>query len=593
MQPMMEAREPDELELRDYLAVLNRRKITIALTATVVVVAALVYAFLQTPMYRATAEVLLQSENAADIIDAEGVSTNPQANANAVLTEIEVMRSRSVRNAVSDELGYAPSVSVARKGETSVVSLSATDAKPERAAEEVNTFATTFIELRRTSNVASLEEAIGILTDQITTIDDQLDESDRIIAVLDARIRDTPTDDPAYGGYVAEREQAGEEADALRLSLGTQRASYSERLGQLQLALNAARTGGGEVVSEASAPGSPFSPDPIRNGSVALVLGLLLGAGLAFLREYLDDTIRNKDDLDAVTGGADVLGLIPKVEAWRNRGETRLVSLTAPKSSVAETYRGLRTSLQFIGVDRPLTVIQVTSASASEGKTTTLANLGVAFARAGNRVVLVDCDLRRPRLHSFFDLDNHVGFTSLILGEANIEDAVQEVPGVPRLAVLASGPPPPNPSELLSTRSAQTLLSSLAEYADYVLIDSPPLLPVADSVILARYVDATVLVATVDSTAKRGLRRALELLDQVDAPLVGVVLNGLEAEAAYAHGYGYGYYGGYNGPATGTPGPPGGFRMGRRRRRSSGMTADEVAHAPMPTADDEPDTIDR
>lgn len=588
MQPMTEMREPDELELRDYLAVLNRRKITIVLTATLVVAAALVYSYLQTPLYRATAEVLLQSESAEAVLENGQGAGNSQSLQARVLTEIEVMRSRSVRDAVRDELGYSPSVSVSQKGETAVVSISATDAEPERAAQEVNTFATTFIELRRSANVSSLEEAIEILTEQVTSIDDQMEETDNILAMLEARVRDTPTDDPAYADYVEERDNAASAADASQLSLQTQRQSYTEQLGQLQLSLNAARTGGGQVVSEASPPGSPFSPDPVRNGSVAVVLGLLLGAGLAFLREYLDDTIRSKDDLDATTGGADVLGLIPKVETWRNRSEPQLVSLTAPKSSVAETYRGLRTSLQFAGVERPLQLIQITSASASEGKTTTLANLGVAFARAGHRVVLVDCDLRRPRLHQFFGLDNHVGLTSAILGEHSVAEALQEVPDVPRLAVLASGPPPPNPSELLSTRSTQNMLANLAEYADYVLIDSPPLLPVADSVVVARYVDATVLVTTVDSTTKRGLRRSLELLDQIDAPLIGVVLNGLEAEAAYAYGYGYGYYGGYS-SYNGTPGARRGL-FGRRRHRSH-ATAEEVAAARLPATNgygDEP-----
>jgi polysaccharide biosynthesis transport protein len=279
------------------------------------------------------------------------------------------MRSRSMRDAVREELGYAPSVSVAQKGETAVVSLSATDTKPERAAEEVDDFAETFIDLRRNAYIATLDEAIGILTDQVGSIDDQIAASD--------------PNGPLYPALVQQRDDAAEERDATRLPLQTQRSSYAEQLGRLQLSANAARTGGGEVVSEAIAPGSPFAPDPIRNGAVALVLGLLLGAGLAFLREYLDDRIRNKDDLDATTGGSDVLGLIPKVEAWRNRSEAQLVSLTAPKSSVAEAYRGLRTSLQFIGVDRPLKLIQVTSASASEGKTTTLSNLGVASPGPG------------------------------------------------------------------------------------------------------------------------------------------------------------------------------------------------------------------
>ncbi len=584
MPTMIEQREPDEFELRDYLSVLNRRKVTIGLTALIVVALAIVYSALQTPLYRATGEVLLQDQNAEEILSAGQGATSNQTLQSRVRTEIEVMRSRSVRQAVREELGRSPSVTVSQKGDTAVVSLSATGPDPERVAEDVNTFATTYIELRRNANVATLEEAISILVDQIAAIDQQITDSTTLLDALEEQVAAADPDDPSYPALVAQRDEAKAGADNTRLTLQAQRQGYNERLGQLQLSLNAARSGGGQVVSEAVVPGAPFAPDPVRTVTIAVMFGLILGAGLAFLREYLDDTIRSKEDLDAVTGGADVLGLIPKVESWRNRSETRLISLTAPKSSVAETYRGLRTSLQFIGVDRPLRLIQVTSASASEGKTTTLANLGVAFARAGHRVVLVDCDLRRPRLHRFFDVDNEVGLTSVILGEHSISEAIQPVPDVPRLAVLASGPPPPNPSELLATRSARSLLDSLAAHADYVLIDCPPLLPVADSVIVARHVDATVLVATVDSTTKRGLRRALELLDQIDAPLVGVALNGLEAGAAYAYGYGYGYYGGYSGyHAEGSA--PSRRRFGRRRHTSHASAA-EVAAAPLPDATD-------
>ncbi len=365
------------------------------------------------------------------------------------------------------------------------------------------------------------------------------------------------------------------------MSLQTQRQGYTEQLGDLQIAINSARTGGGQVVSEAERPDSPVSPDPVRNAGVGLVLGLLLGVGLAFLRDYLDDSVRTKDDLDRISGGRDVLGLVPVVAGWKNRAEPQLISVLAPNSPAAEAYRGLRTSLKFIGLDRPLKLIQVTSSAAAEGKTTTLANLGVAMARAGHRVVLVDFDLRRPRLHQFFDLDNSIGFTSAILGEHDIGRAVQPVPDIPRLAVLASGPPPPNPSELLSAGLTRTLLDTLAGQADYVLIDCPPLLPVADSVILAGDVDATVLVATVDTTTKRSLARSLELLDQVDAPLVGLVLNGLESEAAYAYGYGgeggYAYAYAHAGERTGR------FRRkDRGGQQGRGTTAEAAAEAPLP-----------
>jgi capsular exopolysaccharide synthesis family protein len=175
----------------------------------------------------------------------------------------------------------------------------------------------------------------------------------------------------------------------------------------------------------------------------------------------------------------------------------------------------------------------VTSASAQEGKTTTLANLAVAFARSGLRTVAVCCDLRRPRLHAFFGLDNAVGFTSVLLGNVALSKALQPVPGVDRLLILASGPLPPNPAELLSSSRTVELLRNLASQADIVLIDSPPVLPVTDSLVLSQRVDSTVLVSAAGTTTRKAVHRAAEMLHQVSAPLVGAVLNGVSEDSGY------------------------------------------------------------
>jgi capsular exopolysaccharide synthesis family protein len=218
-----------------------------------------------------------------------------------------------------------------------------------------------------------------------------------------------------------------------------------------------------------------------------------------------------------------------------------LASVTAPQSSTAEAYRTLRTSLQFVGLDHPITVTQVTSPNSGDGKSTTLANLGVQLSRAGKRVVLVDCDLRRPRLHHFFALDNTVGFTNVLLKEADLEDALQVIEGERSLMVVTSGPVPPNPSELLSTKRAQGVLRSLAEESDYVLVDSPPVLPVSDALVLSGIVDATILVLSAGATTKREAHRAFEQLDQIEAPVVGAVLNSVDASAHYDRAYGGSY----------------------------------------------------
>jgi capsular exopolysaccharide synthesis family protein len=323
--------------------------------------------------------------------------------------------------------------------------------------------------------------------------------------------------------------------------LVNQQALFKAKRDQLQVDA-AIRTGGAQLVSKATTPSSPFSPRPVRNGIIALVIGLLLGIGLAFLFERLDDSIKTKDDLDGVAHGLSVLGLIPAVAAWRDKTRPLLVSLSDPTVSAAEAYRTLRTSVQFMGLDRPLRTLQVTSPSASEGKTTTLANLAVALARAGQRVVMVDCDLRRPRVHDFFGLPNEIGLTSVLLGEVPLAEAVQEVPEERYLMCLASGLLPPNPSELLASKRTVQVLTALQAESDIVLVDCPPVLPVTDAAVLSARMDGTLLVATAGVTTRRDFARAIELLRQVEAPLVGAVLNGVTEEGAYGYAYKYRYY---------------------------------------------------
>jgi capsular exopolysaccharide synthesis family protein len=319
-------------------------------------------------------------------------------------------------------------------------------------------------------------------------------------------------------------------------------------------------------VSPAAEPGSPVSPDTFRNAMLALAIGLLLGVGLAFLRDYLDDTIRTKDDLELASSGIPVVGLIPAVAAWKNHKTAYLVTADKPMSPAAEAYRTLRTSVQFLGLEQPLQTLVATSPAKAEGKTTTLTNLAVTLAQAGNRVVLLDCDLRRPRIHQFFGLTNEVGFTSVLLGTAPLAGALQSVEAYPSLSVLASGPPPPDPSELLSSQRTREVVDALRSRCDLLLIDSPPVLPVTDALVLSGFVDAMLLVVSADRTTKRGLSRAVELLMQMDAPLLGTVLNDVAPDRAYAYDHaGYAYYQRRPKRAAKVAAPNGGRRWARAR----------------------------
>lgn len=188
-------------------------------------------------------------------------------------------------------------------------------------------------------------------------------------------------------------------------------------------------------------------------------------------------------------------------------------------------------TIQFPDVDEPIRILQITSPTLREGKSTIVANLGLALAQTGQRIVIVCCDLRRPRIHRFFSLDNESGLTSVIGRTSGLRQVIRDIEDQPWLRVIISGPEPPNPTELLSSRRGPDILTTLRDQSDIVLLDCPPVLPVADSLALSAAADATLLVCRAGSTTRKDLTRAVELLRQVGAPLAGTILNAMDAHA--------------------------------------------------------------
>jgi non-specific protein-tyrosine kinase len=253
---------------------------------------------------------------------------------------------------------------------------------------------------------------------------------------------------------------------------------------------------------------------------------MALAVGIAFLVEYLDDTIKTLEDVSAVLG-LNTLGTIARLRASRRgNGAEPLVTTMEPRSPISEAFRTLRTNIQFSSVDEPVRRLLVTSTGPTEGKSLTAANLAIVFAQAGQSVVLVDTDLRRPVLHKLFDLSNEVGVTNSLLDDANpgADEWLLTTP-VENLYLLASGPLPPNPSELLGSQRMHKLVERLAQQADIIIFDTPPVLAVTDAAVLSRQADGVLVVIEAGSTREREARRALEELAQVDAPILGAVLN--------------------------------------------------------------------
>lgn len=220
-----------------------------------------------------------------------------------------------------------------------------------------------------------------------------------------------------------------------------------------------------------------------------------------------------------------------------NSRHNSLVTLTDPRSPIAEAYRGLRTNLDFSSLDHPLRTLLVTSAAPEEGKSTILANLAVTIAQAGKRVILVDCDLRRPSLHRIFDLDDAHGLTSMVVDEKALAAPPLQETSVPGLQVLPGGPLPPNPAELLGSHRMEEIIGLLADRADIVLFDAPPVIAVTDAVVMASRVDGVLLVISAGKTKREHVQRAKALLDKVNARLVGAVLNNVELDTSLQRYY--------------------------------------------------------
>jgi len=495
--------------LRTYAQLVRRRKWWVIAFALIGLAVSLAISFTEAKQYASSAQVLVQPSTQANALGAAEQPVTPTD----VQTMLQLVNSATVTDTVRKELGSAPSIAASEVAQTNVISITAISTVPARAATIANAYAKAFVTDQRAAAINNLTSAETQLRSQIKSISKQVKQLHSVAGT------------------------ASEQA-----ALVNQQAVLSEQLTQMQVN-TAGETGGLTLVTPAVAPSSPSSPKPTENGLLGLVAGLILGLGASFLRESLDDAVATKETAEEY-GGATVLAAVPMVNSWKKRDKALVVSLARPMSPAAEAYRSLRTSLQFARQESDLHTILVTSPAAAEGKTSTLSNLGAMFAQAGMRVVLVSCDLRKPRLGEFFGLDERQGLTTAILGEQPVEDLLQPVPGDDNLWLLGSGQMPPNPAELLNGRRIQQVFKTLSAMFDLVLIDSPPVLPVTDAVVLAKDADATLLIVAANQTSRGDLQRAAEKLAQVNARVVGIVLNETSRQSG---GYGYGYQYGYGG----------------------------------------------
>jgi succinoglycan biosynthesis transport protein ExoP len=532
--PITAAPEDNRVQLREYLGILRMRKWTILLVALLVVGGAVFYSLRQTPVYRSEARLLVETTAAQA---PPGTTTQVNMQTEAALVESAQVAELVAENLEVDEtleqLLRGLEVEVTPQTEILAVRYEATD--PAVARQRAQAFASAYLTFRRERAQEELLAAAESFQKRKTDLEEERSKKENKIAEL-------AIDDP-------QRQTLQNDINQLngQIALLEQQISQVTPAGKLQV---------GDIVEPANLPGEPISPDYVRNIVLAVLMGLALGVGVAFLRERLDDRLRGRVDLERHLG-APVLAVIPKVATWRRRSDTPLVTVAEPRANTSEAYRTLRTSLLFAASQRDVKTIMVTSPQAGEGKTATAANLAVVLAQAQKRVILVSADLRKPRIHRFFGLSNQVGLTSILIGEAKPWEAVEDV-GIENLKVVPSGPVPGNPAELLGSDAMGSLLQQFRNVADFVIVDSAPALVVSDALAMAPFLDAALFVADAEASTRGAVTHSRTQLEQVDARLIGAILNNFDPSKGRLSPYYYSYYYQYRYTEEET---------GRRRRR--------------------------
>ncbi|HEX2031192.1 MAG TPA: polysaccharide biosynthesis tyrosine autokinase, partial [Actinomycetota bacterium] len=518
-----DARSP----LREYLTILWLRKWSVLLVAILVLGGALLYSFRQVELYQSTVRILMQGTSTSSTVPGAaggggGGSTLP------LQTEGEILRSSDVAEDVAADLDLPPDARALQSGlsveiqpESSVMVVNYVSPRALEAQQRARAFADAYLEHRQEGLRLERAKQQEGLSKQIAGLQKRLDRLQNEFAGL-------ALDDPEREALQAQINTTVGQIGALQTQLGAISAQPPPTVGA--------------ILEPATLPSAPTSPNHMRTGAAAAVVGLFLGIAVAFMRERLDDRLRGRMDLERFLG-APVLAIVPHLSSWRRRTDTPLVTATEPRSGVSEAYRTLRTSLLFAAGQRGAKTLLITSAHAGEGKTATAANLGVSLAQAGKRVILLSADLRKPRLHRFFDgRVEEMGLTSILSGEIKPWEGVADV-GHENLRLVPSGPVPGNPAELLGSDAMGQLLAQFREIADLVIIDSAPVLVVADALAVAPFVDAVLFVADAERTKRGAVVHAREQLEQVDAPVIGAVLNNFDpTKGRKASYYYYGYY---------------------------------------------------
>ena len=497
-------------DLQEALAVLWLRKWPILAVALLTLGVALFLSSRQTPIYESQVKLL--------VTPVEGVEADSQSFSTPNLaTESELVSSVAVAQIVATNLNIpGPArdllrdLSVDNPEDTEILEIDYSDSDPGQARRISMGFAEAYLQFREETATRAILESSEAIQSEIAVLTRQLQ-------TMEGQLQGMSATDPNRSSLEAQ-------ASLVRSNI------LDRQLAQAGLPRDVTV---GRIIEPADQPSSPVSPNHAMNGAFGLVAGLAIGIGLAFLRDRLSERLRSPEGIEAYLE-APVLGAIPRVPAWHRRKEAFLVSAVQWRSPAAEAYRILRTNVLSAASAMDVKSIVVTSAYSGEGKSATVANLGVVLARAGKDVTLVSADLRRPRLHEFFNREEHLGLIDLLAGRTTIRHALQEI-AVPThgfdnsmasLRFLSSGNVAEDPGELLSSATMAGVLAELEELSDIVLIDVPPVLPITDGLVVAEVTKTVLLVISSEASTRPAITSARQQLDRVGARILGGVLNG-------------------------------------------------------------------
>ncbi len=523
------------MEIKEIITPLLKWWWLLLVSTLVAAVASFIAVSQQPPLYAASTTLM----TGRIITDPNPSYTELYMGQQLAATYADIAGRQPVRQATMDALGltWLPTYSVRPVEQTQLIVINVQDTDPIRAAAVANELANQLI-LKTPTNPQVDPERQAFIDQQLDDLQVEIQETRNEIIENQDKL----------AGLISARQisDAQTQIAALESKLRSLQNNYSSLLASSQQGASNTLN----IIEPATIPTAPIGSNVLMTVLSAAAIGLVLAAGAAYLLEYLDNTVKDPDEIKKLTDLPTLAG-IAHISGERYR--EKLITIQHPRSPISEAYRSLRTNIQFSIIDFPGNKkLLVTSPNPTEGKSITVANLGAVFAQAGNQVLVMDTDLRKPVQHRLFQLSNKTGLTDFLLGvnESQIKDEVKSLikwcmqkTEVEGLHVLTSGPLPPNPSELLGSEKMRKTLATLSEIYDYIIMDSPPGLIVTDAAVMSTQADGVLLVVNARGTTRNQLKQSVEELRDLNqrAGLIGVVLNDLTAkrDGYYNHYYYY------------------------------------------------------